>query len=700
MSRRLMRLAAGLAATFAAVTWASARQLPTPELLLDQGKRAFEAFRYDEALPYFDRLVTTLTTGGQVQRQELLVQGYELRARTRFALGDSSGAEQDFAALLSLNPGFKLGAEVSPRVLAILDAVRKVTIGQIQLSITPAGEVQIAGRAYQATPTPTPIDLTVGEHAITATRSGYTPLATKVTVTAGAEVAVAIVLERVSATLTFSTVPAEVDVIWNGERKGATARGTGDTSSPFVLGDLPTGSHRLILRRACFKDEERAISIPRPDDLTLDPVRLSPSVATVTITPSDPNAVVLVDGARRGTGAMEIANLCEGPHVIEARGAKGRFVDRRAWATGDKVALKADLRAAFPIVSSTGVPAAGLERLKTTLERALDPARTVLVYFPVDVDLAAAIKAEDPPAGWLTPEAPGEAGGTSRITREVRKDVGQKLAARLESQGVAAIRMGADPNVVTLAVLASGSGEAETLTINLADPPSRTRAVDFLGATLPPLLRAALDASVVDVLGVTGATVIRVGPSAAKAGLAVGDVIVAAGGAPVASVTDLRARIAAVKGASDTPALDVRGAAGGAPRTVAGAIALATETFPPREATLPYNRALLDLQGLVAATTGSAAEKRSAQLNLGIVHMRLGSWDEALAAFSAVQLPEGSGVSAGTVAYYVGLCLEALGRQTEAAASFAKAAAATEARLSLDGPLVAPLAQRKLGARR
>jgi hypothetical protein len=83
-------------------------------------------------------------------------------------------------------------------------------------------------------------------------------------------------------------------------------------------------------------------------------------------------------------------------------------------------------------------------------------------------------------------------------------------------------------------------------------------------------------------------------------------------------------------------------------------------------------------------------------LNLAVVHMRLGNWDDALQTLAGVKLPDGSGVSAGTVHYFSGLCLDALGRTADARAAFTRAAAATEARVSQDGPLVAPLAQRKL----
>ncbi|MNC98024.1 Tetratricopeptide repeat protein [compost metagenome] len=83
-------------------------------------------------------------------------------------------------------------------------------------------------------------------------------------------------------------------------------------------------------------------------------------------------------------------------------------------------------------------------------------------------------------------------------------------------------------------------------------------------------------------------------------------------------------------------------------------------------------------------------------MNLAIVHMRLGNWDDAQNELKLAQLPDGPGVSAGTVSYLLGLCLESTGRAAEAQAAFTKAAASPLARLSSDGPLVAPLAQQKI----
>jgi hypothetical protein len=80
------------------------------DLLFEQGKRLFDQFNYDEAVKIFNQLINAMTVAGQTPRQDLLVQTYELRARSRFALGETAGAEQDFAALLGVKPDFKLGS--------------------------------------------------------------------------------------------------------------------------------------------------------------------------------------------------------------------------------------------------------------------------------------------------------------------------------------------------------------------------------------------------------------------------------------------------------------------------------------------------------------------------------------------------------------------------------------------------------------
>lgn len=695
MTRRSLTRAwlLAVALVFVAIAEAAAVQDPSSatDLLFDQGKRQFDAFQYDEAIPLFDRLITTLTAGGQPQRPELLVQAYELRARARFALGNSTGAEQDFSALLAIKPDFKLPAGVSPRVVAIFESVRKLTIGVATVSMSPPGDFQIDGRPYTATSEQLTIDLPIGDHTLTATRPGFSPVEQKFSVTAGETATVAVRLDRVSASLSIVTVPSGVEVLIDGTSKGRTTGNDPAGSAPLVVADLPLGAHKLVLRRECYLDHEQALTLS--DDVRTEPIRLTQAVASVRVETSATAGAVFVDGESRGLAPTDLT-LCQGQHVVEVRTPKGRFVDRRDWKTGDEVTLKAEIRSAFPIVASTAASGVTPVQLRANVERALARSQNVLVYAPVETELQAAMREENIAPDWLNLALP-EGPASGRIPKTVLRDSGRRLASRLGVQGIAAVAAGSEPFQVSVWLLAAGSGEPDVIGVNLADPASQTKAVDMLSARLPPVVRLSLDAAVIDLAGVPGAAVVRAGAASAKTGLAVGDTIVGAGGKPVNTVADLRAIVAAIPAGSTTLVLDVKGPGAAAPaRKVNGVLATVADTIPLRDSTLLYNRALLELQDMVG-TAPNSVERSAAQLNLAIAHMRLGNWDEALAALKDVQLPEGAGVSAGTIAYLTGLAHEGAGRTADAQAAFAKAAAATQARLGADGPLVAPLAQAK-----
>jgi hypothetical protein len=571
--------------------------------------------------------------------------------------------------------------------------VRKLTIGLIEIAMTPPGEIRIDGRPYTMQSESQTIALPAGEHQVSVTRSGYRPVDQKFTVTAATATPLNLTLERVSATLSVVSVPSGVEVLIDGTSRGVTRPlGKGDASAPLVVADLPLGAHRLQLRRECYVEFDRAITIG-PEDRQTEPLRLSPAVARVKVATAEPGATVFVDGGEQGRTPAELT-VCAGRRVIEVRGPNGRFIDRREWKTGDAAAIKAELRGAFPIVSAGATPGMTPEQLRVNVERALAPAKAVLVFSPLEAELQAALREENVPPNWLG--ASLNPGQTPQTSRETTRELGRRLTARLGVQGVAAVSAGPEPFRVTVWLLAGGSGEPDILTINTADPASQARAVEMLSASLPPIVKSSLEIGVVDSAGAQGAVVVRSSGAGAKAGLAAGDVIVGAADKKVGSVADLRAAVSAASPGT-TLNLEVKGPA--APvRKVSATLAVTAETIPPDPAAL-RNRALLELRSL-ASTAATPAAKLSAQLNLGIVHMRLGNWEDAHAALKDVQLPDGPGVSAGTVAYLTGLALEGAGRLSEAQAAFTRAAAAPHARLWSDGPLVAPLARQKIQPRR
>ena len=76
-------------------------------------------------MPSLDRALAMLQARPENDVRATLAEALELRARARFGLGDQDGAKQDFVALLKANPGYAMTGQVSPRVVAIFDEVKK-----------------------------------------------------------------------------------------------------------------------------------------------------------------------------------------------------------------------------------------------------------------------------------------------------------------------------------------------------------------------------------------------------------------------------------------------------------------------------------------------------------------------------------------------------------------------------------------------
>ncbi|MFN3477452.1 MAG: PDZ domain-containing protein, partial [Candidatus Methylomirabilales bacterium] len=111
------------------------------------------------------------------------------------------------------------------------------------------------------------------------------------------------------------------------------------------------------------------------------------------------------------------------------------------------------------------------------------------------------------------------------------------------------------------------------------------------------------------------------------AGLAPGDVIVAADGKPVASASDLQVRAAAAP-AGGTLTLDVRGR-DGSTRQVKLPVIEMPNPLRLGNRTPVYNKAILEMREALQ-TADNPLEQAVARLNLAIAHVSLHDWEEAL----------------------------------------------------------------------
>src|SRR5258705_2603054 len=73
-----------------------------------EAKRLFDALDYDSAIRALDQAIGGLLARPLPDpvRRSLLPSAYEMRARSKFGLGDQEGAKADLGTLLPVNPAY------------------------------------------------------------------------------------------------------------------------------------------------------------------------------------------------------------------------------------------------------------------------------------------------------------------------------------------------------------------------------------------------------------------------------------------------------------------------------------------------------------------------------------------------------------------------------------------------------------------
>ncbi len=681
------------------------------QVLLGEAKRYFDALDYEHAVAALDRIVVTIEARPpQDPLHQRLAEAYEMRGRSRFALGDQPGARADFVSLLKTDPAYALPSDVSPRVVALFQDAAKATVTQLKLSVTPpTAEVRLDGTLISANAT---VPIAIGEHVIAAKQIGYRPITQAVTVEIDKPADATIALERVSAVIAIVTAPADVEVIVDGVSHGRTAPGppradfaeaaaragvpASELSSTLIVPDVIPGAHVVQFKRDCHVTTERRVNVDKPDDYTLDPVKLERAVASLAIRSPQPGASVVIDGQPRGVTPFAAADLCEGDHIVELRSASGRFFKRVLAHTGDKVDIAGALKPAFAIVSTSGQSSTLNTDLRLLVERAFEPSQSVTLFAPPADALDQALKAQQLPAAWLAFDGSKRPVGVSAdISKQMRQELSSKLARAFDAQGVASVTVpsATSRNRLVLSLLAAGSGEPDVLEIAIDSPDSIGSAVAQLDRP-PSFFRPSVGLTAIDVADLTGAVVVNVdsnGP-AAKTGVQTGDVIAKANGQPVNDALALTTLLTGRK-AGDVITVELKDRAG-APKRADLAVFMTPKLLGLADQTLLANRLLLDIRARLQSPA-DPTEEAVVRLNLAAALARLENWADARQELQRIKLPDGPGVANGTVQYLLGVCADKLGMRAEAETAW-KAAAQSESTLTEDGPSVKELAEARL----
>lgn len=717
LSKRISQLLLSSVMLTGVATYA---QIPIPpatnpaDAALADARRLFDALDYERAVPALDAIIAQLEQPpADPARKPTLAAAYELRARSRFGLGDTAGARADFRSMLIAAPSYGLPPQVSPRVVTLFNEVKKATVATVKVNVSPPdAEVELDGAPF--IPTGQPMAISVGSHTLSGKRAGYRPSTEMFDVAAGTAAETGFTLERVSATVAVVTSPPEVEIWLDGVSRGKTPPGPatpeyaewpaklgvspGAISKPMLLSDLQPGAHLFEFRGPCLVRGERRIEVARPADYTLDPVKVERAIATVQVTVAEPSARVFVDGLPRGAAPLTMNDVCEGPHVVEVRSLFGRLLRRLDVKPGQTIPVSGNLSPAFAVVSSSGLPPGlrGGPDLRLTAERALQSVRTVTVFAPANDQIDGLLQAEKLPPDWLAfDRLKRPIGESANITSAARRELSAKLATALDVQGIATVTVPPQGNQsdVLLAILASGSGEPDVLELNLERPDTTAATLARLDQVIP-LFRPSVGLSTIDVLDVPGAVVIAVDATGvgAKAGVAVGDTVVRANNQPINTAGDLNTAVAAAK-AGDKLSIESRDRAG-APKRADLTVEIVPRLIAMADQTLLFNKLVVDLRARLGKPAGPLDES-VARLNLAVALMRLGNWSDAKNELERVRLPDGTGVANGTVQYLIGLCDEALADFDGAQRAW-KVAAQSQSGITEDGPPVKELAGRKL----
>lgn len=676
------------------------------QVQMSEARRHFEALEYEQAVPSLDRAVAMLQSRQGDTGRQLLAEALELRARSRFGLGDQDGAKQDFVLLLKTNPAYSLNGQISPRVVTLFEDAKKITVTTLNLTVSPANAtVTIDGQRV----TPGTIPVLLGDHTIAASRTGYKTDTLTFSALPDAVAQASLSLVRTSAVIAVVTAPADVEVLVDGVSKGRTAAGpppaeytakavsagisAADLSGVLMITDVSAGAHRVEFRRACFTNVERRTEISQLDDYVLDPVKLAPAMATVTAQSPQGDTTVFVDGESKGR-APYTGELCEGTHTVELRAPTGRYLRRVDAKAGQRIDVTGALRPAFVLVASTQTSLNA--DLKGAIEKAFEPLRSITVFAPPADKLDAALKAEKLPPDWLGYDANRRPFGVSaEVTSAMRRDLSAKLAKAFDAQGIAAVTAPVPSNRsrLVLSLLGSGIAEPDVIEVNLDQQETVANAVAQIDRALS-FLAPTIGLSAVDVVDLPGPVVVGVdaGGPAAQAGLQPGDQLVSADAKPVASFAALLAVVAA-KNAGQSVSLEVKDKTG-AQKKVDAKVVMRPRLIGVSDQTLFVNRTLVALKARLGEAK-DPAEQAAIRLNLAAALTRLESWSDARNELQQVTLTDGPGVGTGTVQYLIGLCSARLGNRAEAETAF-KAAAASNNLLTEDGPPVKELAEARL----
>lgn len=599
---------------------------------------------------------------------ELYLRALEYRARAQVSRGSPDEAADDLRILILADPAWRLDVTgLSPAVLDLFEQQRAELLAYLTVVTEPEGAtVFVENEAVGTTPLQGQ-PVFAGLVTVRLERPGYAVYTEpRREVLAGERVTIEHAMERDRPVLSVITAPAGVTVRVGGRVAGVTGGSLPEDlrplvpprfareefSAPLQLGNLETGANEITLEAPCRTPSRFTFHADEARDYLPRFVRLRPSTGGLRIESEPSGGTVVLDGEERGVTPLSFSAMCSGDHEVEIRHPAGRCTRSFSVSRGSRTAVSCEV---LPVLAMTG----GAPGRESDAER----------------DVRRVLRARN---GYFFLDEADEHGVQARVRLRLPEP-------------------GAGPAQVEF--LAAGSRVPDVADFDRFAPASAGAAVERLLA--PPLRRrpwlglTALAIASSDAGGGGGLEVTSVHPAgpAVLAGIEPGDELREIEGQPLADELGLAELVG-----NEQPGatIDVVVRREGAERRLR--LVLAETPVLPSLAAGACNLRLVELERDFAR----GQEDATRHLEAAICWTLLGDPERALVRhLNGISAPAGAGIGEGTVAYYRALAFDALGERARAAEAFEAAAAVPGATLvTHDGPLLAPLALRRVGPAR
>ncbi|MXX84970.1 MAG: PEGA domain-containing protein [Acidobacteria bacterium] len=615
-----------------------------------------------------DQLDAARDPGGRPPQieNELFLRALEYRARAHVTRESPEQASDDLRLLILADPTWRLDvAGLSPAVLDLFEEQRSELLAYLTVLTEPAGvTVFVEEEPVGATPL-TGRPVFAGLLTIRLERPGFTVYTEpRREVLAGEMITIEHEMVRSRPVLSVITSPAGVTVRVGGRVAGVTGGSLPEDlrplvpprfardefSAPLQLGNLETGANEITLEAPCRTPSRFTFHADEARDYLPRFVRLRPSTGGLRIESEPSGATVVLDGEERGVTPLSFSAMCSGEHEVEIRHPAGRCARSVTVSRGSRTAVSCEVLPVLAMTPSDPQEASEADRAVRRVLEARDDYFVMDGGDEPDVQARVRVRLPEPGAGPAQVEFLAAGSGTPDVTRFDR-----------------------------FAPASAGAAAERLLT-----PPTRRR--PWIGMTAVALANSGAEN------GPGGLRVTSVHPAgpAVLAGVEPGDELREVEGRLLSDELGLAELVA---GESPGATIDLVVRREGNERQLR--LVLAETPVLPSLSAEKCNRRLVELEADFARGRSDATR----QLEAGICWILLGDPERALVRYLAdVRAGVGAGIGEGTVLYYRALALDALGERARAAQAFEAAAAAPGATLvTHDGPLLAPLAARRLG---